>query len=79
MYFGGPTNAIATADPDADGLTNLQEYQRGSNPLVSDRVSLGEAGAPEFAVNGRDEIARLAQSITRMRRSLEQAMKMLGA
>ena len=46
---------------------------------VADRVSLGEAGAPEFAVNGRDEIARLAQSITRMRRSLEQAMKMLGA
>lgn len=46
---------------------------------VADRVSLGEAGAPEFAVKGRDEIARLAQSITRMRRSLEQAMKMLGA
>ena len=46
---------------------------------VADRISLGEAGAPEFAVKGRDEIARLAQSITRMRRSLEQAMKMLGA
>lgn len=46
---------------------------------VADRISLGEAGAPEFAVKGRDEIAKLAQSITRMRRSLEQAMKMLGA
>jgi HAMP domain-containing protein len=45
---------------------------------VADRVSLGEADAPEFAVKGRDEIARLSQSITRMRRSLEQAMKMLG-
>ena len=46
---------------------------------LADRVSLGEEGAPEFALKGRDEIARLAQSITRMRRSMEQAMKMLGA
>lgn len=46
---------------------------------LADRVSLGEADAPEVKVRGRDEIARLAESITRMRRSLEQAMKMLGA
>lgn len=46
---------------------------------LADRVSMGEADAPEFASRGRDEIGRLAESFTRMRRSLEQAMKMLGA
>ena len=44
---------------------------------LADRVSLGEAEAPEFVARGRDEIAKLGQSMTRMRRSLEQAMKML--
>jgi protein-histidine pros-kinase len=46
---------------------------------LADRVSLGEIGAPEFRVRGRDEIGRLSESFTRMRRSLEQAMNMLGA
>lgn len=46
---------------------------------VADRVSMGEAEAPEFTVRGRDEINRLAESFSRMRRSLEQAMNMLGA
>jgi HAMP domain-containing protein len=46
---------------------------------LADRVSMGEVGAPEFKARGRDEIGRLAESLTRMRRSLEQAMKMLGA
>lgn len=42
-----------------------------------DRVSLGEADVPEFAARGKDEISLLAQSTTRLRRSLEQAMRML--
>jgi HAMP domain-containing protein len=46
---------------------------------LADRISLGEVGAPEFKAGGRDEIGRLSESITRMRRSLEQAMNMLGA
>jgi protein-histidine pros-kinase len=46
---------------------------------LADRVSLGELGAPEFATRGRDEIGVLAQSFARMRRSLEQAMKLLDA
>lgn len=45
---------------------------------LADRVSLGES-APEFKVRGGDEIGMLAQSFTRMRRSLEQAMKMLDS
>jgi protein-histidine pros-kinase len=44
---------------------------------LADRVSLGDLEAPEFNNRGRDEISVLAQSFTRMRRSLEHAMKML--
>ncbi len=44
---------------------------------LSDRVSLGELDAPEFAVDSKDEIATLAQSFTRMRKSMVHAMKML--
>ncbi len=44
---------------------------------LSDRVSLGELDAPEFAVNSKDEIATLAESFTRMRKSMVHAMKML--
>jgi predicted outer membrane repeat protein len=36
QYFGGPTNAVASADPDGDGLTNLKEYEHGTDPLDPD-------------------------------------------
>ena len=32
----GSGAVIAAADPDGDGMTNLQEFQQGSNPLVAD-------------------------------------------
>jgi protein-histidine pros-kinase len=42
-------------------------------------VSLGQSGdVPDFEIKGRDEIAELGQAFTRMRRSLDQAVKMLG-
>ncbi|AKJ29574.1 c-type heme family protein [Caldimonas brevitalea] len=44
---------------------------------IADRVSLGEMEAPEFNASSRDEIGTLAQSFSRMRKSLVQAMKML--
>jgi HAMP domain-containing protein len=44
---------------------------------IADDVSLGKGDAPEFTVRGKDEIAVLAGSFNRMRRSLAQAMKML--
>jgi protein-histidine pros-kinase len=44
---------------------------------IANRVSLGELKAPSFAASSRDEIGTLAQSFTRMRRSLVQAMAML--
>ena len=44
---------------------------------IADRVSLGDMDAPEFPVRGNDELATLAQSFGRMRKSLVQALKML--
>ncbi len=46
---------------------------------LSDRVSLGELDAPEFSVKSTDEIGTLAESFTRMRKSMVHAMKMLDA
>jgi HAMP domain-containing protein len=46
---------------------------------IATDVSLGRADAPEFAAAGRDEIGELGRAFTRMRRSLDQAMRMLGA
>jgi HAMP domain-containing protein len=45
---------------------------------IADEVSLGNLDAPEFMSKGKDEIAILAGSFSRMRTSLVQAMKMLG-
>ncbi len=44
---------------------------------LADRVSLGETEVPDFATSSRDEIGSLAQALSRMRRSLVQAMQML--
>ena len=44
---------------------------------IADNVSKGEANTPEFDTAGNDEIAVLAQSFTRMRRSLDKAIGML--
>jgi HAMP domain-containing protein len=44
---------------------------------IASEVSLGNMDAPEFAEHGRDEIASLAGSFNRMRRSLANAMKLL--
>ncbi|MFM2065182.1 MAG: hypothetical protein RLZZ584_91 [Pseudomonadota bacterium] len=46
---------------------------------LADRVSLGELEAPEFGTGSKDEIGTLAASFSRLRRSMEQAMKMLDA
>jgi protein-histidine pros-kinase len=65
------------------GLTlNLMLWKLVIQPVsklsaLSDRVSMGELDAPEFAAKSRDEIGVLADSFARMRKSLVQAMKML--
>ncbi|HMP89621.1 MAG TPA: glycoside hydrolase family 31 protein [Kiritimatiellia bacterium] len=35
-FFGGITNAVASADPDGDGRNNLLEYQSGYHPKIAD-------------------------------------------
>jgi HAMP domain-containing protein len=44
---------------------------------LADRVSQGDLEAPDFPAGGNDEIGVLAQSFSRMRTSVVQAMKML--
>lgn len=34
-FFGGPDHANPTADSDGDGMTNLQEFRAGTNPIDS--------------------------------------------
>ena len=63
---------------------NLMLYALVIRPVsvlsgLADRVSLGELDAPEFNAAGRDEIAVLAQSFVRMRKSLQHAMNMLDS
>ena len=58
--------------------------KRARKPLrrlaaMADQVSLGQTDVPEFPVRGRDEIAELASSFGRMRKSLVQALRMLEA
>lgn len=43
--------ATASADPDGDGLTNLQEFQRGSDPRKADTDGDGLADNEESAAN----------------------------
>jgi HAMP domain-containing protein len=45
---------------------------------LATKVSLGDLEAGEFQIAGRDEIAELSHSFDRMRKSLVEAMKMLG-
>lgn len=45
---------------------------------MANRISLGDLDVPELPVKGGDEIADLAGSFNRMRRSLVHAMRMLG-
>ncbi len=44
----------------------------------ANEVSMGNMDAPEYVVRGKDEISSLADSFNRMRRSLANALKMLG-
>lgn len=39
-YFAGsPTDGVAEADDDSDGLTNVQEYESGTNPTVAQTIA----------------------------------------
>jgi protein-histidine pros-kinase len=44
---------------------------------MADQISVGKMDMPELPIRGNDEIAILAGSFNRMRRSLERALKIL--
>ena len=44
---------------------------------AADEISTGNFQIPEFRLKGNNEISRLAKSFDRMRRSLEQAIKII--
>lgn len=46
---------------------------------LADKISLGDVQAQDFEARSRDEIGALAQALSRMRRSLDRAMRMLEA
>lgn len=48
-----------------------------SMSAAADKVSVGDFSIPEFLEQGKDEISVLASSFNRMRRSLQQAMKLI--
>lgn len=54
----------------------LQPISRMSH--IAGEVSMGKTGVPEYRKAGSDEIASLSASFNRMRRTVEEAMKMLG-
>lgn len=58
-------------------LTVIKPIQKMSR--TANEVSQGKAGAPEFEMKGKDEVAVLAASFNRMRRSLDKAMAMLDS
>lgn len=45
---------------------------------TAEAVSLGQMDAPEYTRGGADQIARLSSAINRMRRSLQEALRMLS-
>jgi len=64
-------------------LLNLLLYWMFIRPVtriskLADRVSLGELDAPDLNVRTRDEIQTLAESLARMRKSMAQALQLLG-
>jgi HAMP domain-containing protein len=64
-------------------VVNLLLYRLVVRPvrrmaLVADRVSQGDMSAEEFPQGGALEIASVARSFERMRKSLEKALRLLG-
>ncbi|HEX3603059.1 MAG TPA: DUF3365 domain-containing protein [Steroidobacteraceae bacterium] len=67
----------------AFGVVNILLYRLVVQPVrriatVADRVSLGDASAENFPAGGATEIASVARSFERMRKSLEKALRLLG-
>jgi protein-histidine pros-kinase len=65
-------------------VVNLVLYTLVVRPVqrmaeIAGRVSVGDSSAPEFSTGGGAEIAALGRAFTRMRKSLDKALKLLEA
>jgi protein-histidine pros-kinase len=65
-------------------VVNVLLYQLVVRPvrqiaLVADKVSLGDMSAENFSERGATEIVSVTRSFGRMRKSLEKALRLLGA
>jgi HAMP domain-containing protein len=74
---------LASVFAAAFGVVNLLLYRLVVRPVrkiaaVADRVSMGDTAAEDFPVGGATEIASVARSFERMRKSLEKALRLLG-
>ena len=66
-YYGlSGSNAVATADPDGDGISNLAEFRRLSSPSVVDRMSVVGNRIP-LAWSPDDAALRMTWSDARQR------------
>jgi HAMP domain-containing protein len=68
----------------AFGVVNILLYRLVVRPVrriaaVADRVSLGDMSVEDFPPGGATEIASVTRSFERMRKSLEKALRLLGA
>ena len=64
------------------GILNVLLWRMFIRPISSlsglaDRISLGELEAPEIQIRSHDEIRTLAESLSRLRKSMDKALKML--
>jgi 1,4-alpha-glucan branching enzyme len=66
-YYGlTGANAVASADPDSDGINNIAELRRWSSPIVVDRMSLvGSSGLLNWDPNA--SVSRMTWSDARQR------------
>ena len=65
------SDAIAGADPDGDGLTNLEEYLGGTDPTVA------EAGESEREETSMDIILRQQERIRHLQERLAQYRELM--
>jgi len=75
--------AVAAVFVSIGVVLNLMLWQIVIRPVsrlsaLANKVSTGDLQAPEFENKSRDEIGDLANSFSRMRKSVDQAMKLLG-